>query len=195
MVNVAPGGDISPSSPPEQAKDSKALLPFIGYIACFIVIIGLVGLLSYTSFALSNAKKELDTATEQVADLVDKAGVYQAESEGLREQIKTAQDENFLLNGENYALKLRISELEAQVSAVEPAPDDSLAAFNKLAAENPDLAELLFYRDNACIIDESDPQYFHCYGCGNLPLESFFICDVNYALSQGLTPCPDCYDE
>lgn len=58
--------------------------------------------------------------------------------------------------------------------------------------QSKEYMEYDFYHDNAALVVEEDPYYYHAYGCTNINQYDFWICSRDSAIYAGYTPCPDC---
>lgn len=203
---VEAGAADGPFSAPAKAPESlaapaggKPFAPLIGFIACGAVILALFALLGLSSLALSSAQRQLKDNLNVISGLEDEVAGYTLEVSSFETDTKSKDDEIFLLTGEITALNLHVSELEEDIKNYELQAglyEGELASLYSDAESSGEVyREYEFYHDNACVQDESDGVYYHRYDCPDVPLDSFFVYNTNYAEYIGLLPCPTCFGE
>lgn len=66
----------------------------------------------------------------------------------------------------------------------------------KVEAEYSSVVECAtFFYNQAVIVGSSDRSHYHRYGCPEADFNYFRICNTEQAKGEGLSPCPECFDE
>lgn len=146
----------------------------------FIVVALSVLLLFCSSCGISQLEYE-----EAVSD-ARQEGYDEGKDVGYDEGYAEGYDEGYS-EGESYGYETGFSE-----GADEGMSDGYSDGYEDGLLENRQ--ELVFFRNNACIVTTSGYKYHH-YGCYHIEGRRYYIYNIELAESKGYTPCLDCWED